>query len=210
MMSKKQVNKEHYDFRRYMAQTRWNSLWSQLDEVQNLNPASVLEVGPGPGLFKSNGAQFGLNIETVDIDPELKPDHMGSVTELPFSDDTFDVVCAFQVLEHLPYEDSLTAFAEMVRVSKHHVVLSLPDVRKVWRFRIDLPGLFTLKKMTGRPFFKPEPHIFDGQHYWEISKQEHPLQRVESDFKAHAALQKSYQLYDNPYHRFMVFGKPGS
>ena len=204
----KQVNKEHYDFQRYMRRARWNSVWNQLHEVLSLQPASVLEVGPGPGLFKSNAQQFGLNIETVDIDPELKPDHLGSVTELPFADNSYDLVCAFQVLEHMPYADSLKAFSEMVRVSKHNVVLSLPNALKVWRLRIDLPQVFTWQAMVRRPFAKPEVHVFDGQHFWEINKQESMLDSIEADFGAHADLLRSYQLYENPYHHFFVYQKP--
>lgn len=208
MTPQKQVDKDHYEFKRYMSRARWSSLWSQLDEVISLKPASVLEVGPGSGVFKTNAQQFGLQIETVDIDEELKPDHLGTVTDLSFADNSYDLVCAFQVLEHMPYEDSLKAFAEMVRVSKRYVVLSLPDTRKVWRLRIDLPLIFTWQTMIKRPFSKPVAHQFDGQHYWEIGKQEHPLSRIEADLGAYAKLQKSYQLYENPYHRFFVFQKP--
>lgn len=207
MTAKKQVAKEHYDFTSYMNRPRWNSVWNQLDEVSRLAPDSVLEVGPGSGVFRNQGQQFGLNIETVDIDPELNPDHLATVTDLPFADNHYDLVCAFQVLEHIPYEDSLKAFAEMVRVSRRHVVLSLPDARKVWRFSIDLPQRFTWQAMVNRPFRKPVAHEFDGQHYWEIGKLEHPLTRIEADFGASATLQKTYRLFENPYHRFFVFQK---
>lgn len=117
----KQVEKGHYEFNRYLSKQRWCSVWYQLDEVQKLQPNRVLEVGPGPGLFKTVAATFGISVETLDIDPDLKPDHVGSATAMPFSDGSYDVVCAFQMLEHLPYEAALQAFGEMARVSRRHM-----------------------------------------------------------------------------------------
>ena len=36
----------------------------------------------------------GLEVASLDIDPALEPDHVGSVTEIPFGDNAFDaVVC---------------------------------------------------------------------------------------------------------------------
>ncbi|HFE37487.1 MAG TPA: class I SAM-dependent methyltransferase, partial [Gammaproteobacteria bacterium] len=133
MSETKQVNKEHYEFQRYLSKARWNSVWHQLDEVIRLQPESVLEIGPGPGVFKNMATLFGVKVETLDIDPELMPDHVGSVTALPFEDNSYDVVCAFQILEHLPYDVALRAFNEIVRVSRSHVVISLPDAKPVWR-----------------------------------------------------------------------------
>jgi 2-polyprenyl-3-methyl-5-hydroxy-6-metoxy-1,4-benzoquinol methylase len=105
----KQVDSSHYAFSVYMDKKRWTSVWHQLDEVLRVEPARVLEVGPGLGLFKAAASTHGLRVETFDIDPDLKPDHVGSVLAMPFSDAEFDVVCAFQMLEHLEYEQALRA-----------------------------------------------------------------------------------------------------
>ena len=47
-----------------------------------------------------------------------------SAHELPFDDDQFDVVVAAEVLEHLP--DPVRGLQEMVRVTRRHLVLSVP------------------------------------------------------------------------------------
>lgn len=201
----KQVEKGHYEFNRYLSKQRWCSVWHQLDEVQKLQPNRVLEVGPGPGLFKTVAATFGISVETLDLDPELKPDHVGSATAMPFSDGSYDVVCAFQMLEHLPYEAALQAFGEMARVSRRHVIISLPDARPVWRYQVHIPKYGPWDFFIPRPLFKASVHVFDGEHYWEINKQGYSLDRVIADFSKRLKLSKTYRVFENSYHRFFVF-----
>jgi len=63
--------------------------------------------------------------------PELKV-IQGSILELPFEDDTFDLVCAFDVIEHV--EDDLTAVNELKRVCQNsgHIVLTVPAFMSLW------------------------------------------------------------------------------
>lgn len=200
MTYEKQVEKSIYEFGRYMTKQRWCSLWHQIDEIQKLKPKNVLEIGPGPGLFKSLVSILGTTIETMDIDPELKPDHVASATAIPFNDGFFDVVCAFQMLEHLPYEVSLKAFGEMVRVSSRHILISLPDARHVWRLNIGNRCL-----LVPRPQIVAPVHKFEGEHYWEINKRGYSLARVTSDLSKHARLVKTYRVFEYPFHRFFIF-----
>ncbi|HRF43378.1 MAG TPA: class I SAM-dependent methyltransferase [Candidatus Competibacteraceae bacterium] len=205
MKFEKQVEEGHYEFSRYMSKSRWCSVWHQLDEVQKLKPNRVLEVGPGPGLFKTVAATFGISVETLDFDPDLKPDHVGSATAMPFSDGAYDVVCAFQMLEHLPYEAALQAFGEMARVSRSHVIISLPDARPVWRYQLHIPKLGSCDFFIPRPLLKAPVHVFDGEHYWEINKQGYPLSRVIADCSKHLKLVKTYRVFENSSHRFFIF-----
>lgn len=202
---KKQVDKKHYEFAHYMTKKRWFSLWHQLDEIQRLKPAKVLEVGPGPGLFKTVAAVFGITVETLDFDPDLKPDYVGSAIAMPFRDETYDVVCAFQVLEHLPYEVSLQAFAEMVRVCRSHVVISLPDARIAYRYQFYLPRVGTYDFLIHRPQVKARPHAPELEHYWEINKLNYPVSRIVKDFTKHIRLVNTYRVPEHPYHRFFIF-----
>ena len=206
MNIQKQVEKSHYEFNKYMTIERWCSIWHQLDEVIRLRPETILEIGPGPGIFKNVALLFGVSVETLDLDPELNPDHVGSATTLPFEKDQYDVLCAFQMLEHLNYEDSLKAFSEMVRVSKGFIVISLPDVRTSWRYLFDIPKLGRCDFSIQRPLFKARTHEFDGEHFWEISKRGYELDRIIRDFsKLGAHLVKTYRVKENAYHRFFVF-----
>jgi SAM-dependent methyltransferase len=203
---KKQVDKEHYEFSRYVDRRRWASMWHQLDEVVRLKPEKVLEIGPGPGIFKATALAIGLVVETLDIDPELNPDHVASVFEMPFEDGAFDVVCAFQMLEHLPYEKSLEAFREMTRVARKGVVISLPDAKILWPLSVYVPKIGDVHLFIPRPTLFPRKHIFDGEHCWEINKRGFSLRKIVKEFDVPGwGLEKTFRGYGNPYHRFFIF-----
>lgn len=205
----KQVEKSHYEFKKYMSKQRWSSLWHQLDEVFEFSPGRVLEIGPGPGLFKAAANALGVNVETLDIDPGLNPDHVASVFSMPFEDGGFDVVCAFQMLEHLPFENSLDAFSEMCRVAKNAVIISLPNAAQRWPFSLTIPKYGQINFSIPRPRLRAPIHIFDGEHYWEINKSGYPLVHVLNEFKNSNPIEliKSYRAHENPYHHFFVFKK---
>jgi SAM-dependent methyltransferase len=207
---KKQVEKEHYDFSRYMSKKRWCSVWHQLDEVLKLQPERVLEVGPGPGLFKSVAQSFGLTIVTLDIAEDLCPDIVASATNIPAADDSYDVVCSFQMLEHLPFEMSLDAFHEMARVAKSHIIISLPDAEVRWPYSFYVPKIGSKTVLLKRPRLKVRDHEFDGEHYWEVNKKGFELEFILSNLLSFAeefSLTKTYRVPENPYHRFFVFDR---
>lgn len=204
---RKQVNREHYVFNNYMRLPRWNSLWYQLDIIMSLKPQTVLEIGPGPGFFKTLGEHVGLHIETVDLDPELDPDYVASVNNLPLAGGSFDVTCAFQVLEHMPFETALLALDELARVARTHVVISLPDSRRTWRYLTHIPRLGERGFFLSRPQVAAPVHQFDGEHYWEINKRGYELEQVTSALTASGKLElvRTFRPFENPYHRFFIF-----
>jgi len=206
---KKQVDKSHYKFSKYMHKRRWSSVWHQIDEVLLFNPERVLEIGPGPGIFKATCGALGIKVETADIDPELNPDHVCSALDLPFEDEAFDVTCAFQMLEHIPFRDSLRALAELGRTTRKAVVVSLPDADPAWPIIITVPRLGKFNFLLRRPLFQPPEHVFHGEHYWEINKKGYALEQILSEFRnlGQLNLQKTYRVPDFPYHRFFIFEK---
>lgn len=204
-MINKQVDSSHYNFKSYMNKARWASVWHQVSEVIDLSPKKVLEVGPGAGVFKAITEIFGINTETLDLDPDLKPDHVGSATAIPLPDSYCDVVCAFQMLEHLPYLESIKSFEEMERVTSRFIVISLPDAKSVWRYSGDIPKFGNFDKLINRPFTIAKQHKFDGEHHWEINKKGYELEKIIKDFSELASLLKTYRVKENPYHRFFLF-----
>lgn len=209
ILMQKQVDKSHYSFQEYMGMNRWASVWHQINEVMKLSPKNVLEIGPGPGIFKAAGLVFDLMVETLDIDPDLKPDYIASVFEMPFNDGAYDVVCAFQMLEHLPFDESMRAFKEMTRVANSYVVISLPNAARGWPVSITLPKLGQLKFIIPRLRFKLPIHEFDGEHFWEINKAGFSLNKVLKEFEVITSLNlvKTFKVHENPYHQFFVYKK---
>jgi len=81
---------------------------------------STLDVGCGPGLLPALFGQAGVQAYGIDHDPEMlhNPLHtriaVGEASQLPFQNQTFDLVTASNLLYLNP--EPLTILAEMVRV----------------------------------------------------------------------------------------------
>ena len=189
----------------YDSKKRFASYWHQIDEVRKITPDSVLEIGAGSGFVRDYLKKY-VNITSFDLSAELDPDCCGSVTHLPFRDETFEAVLCCQVLEHLPFDDFVTSLRELARVSSKKVVLSLPDKRK--HYTIQLPGIG--KKIFSNPFHRHCHHEFDGQHYWEVNAIGTELEKVLSAIReAGFRMERNYQVQENYKHRFFILS-PGT
>lgn len=98
------------------------------------SPARLLDVGSADGPSVSwLRDHHGLHV-TMDIDPRgLQPGGVcGSALQLPFPDGTFDVVGAFDVLEHCEPED--VAMREIARVLSPggRFLMSVPAYQWAW------------------------------------------------------------------------------
>ncbi|NTW32743.1 MAG: class I SAM-dependent methyltransferase [Bacteroidetes bacterium] len=207
----KQVDYTHYNFEKYISKKRWSSIWYQVKEIISIKPNNVLEIGPGLGIFKMIMKKSNINVETIDIDKDLNPDYVGSVLNLPFNANSYSVVCAFQILEHLPYNESLLAFKEIVRVADKYVVISLPDSKKAISITVRIPKLSECNIIIPIPLTGKKKHIYAGEHYWELNKRGYNVKKVKNDYlQCHDCdlrLLKEYSVPEYPYHCFFVFEK---
>lgn len=201
----KQVERGYYDFLKYNDPERWGSYWHQLEETLALKPASVLEVGAGSGIIGPILVCEGIRYQTLDIAADLKPDFVGSVDAMPVADASYDLVCAFEILEHLPFEKFEQSVREIHRVAKVSAVVSLPHFGPPIKFLIKIPFLPEIKFAWKVPY--PRVHVFNGQHYWEIGKKGYPPSRVREVLEKYFTITKEFVPFQNQYHHFFVLKK---
>ncbi len=202
---KSQVDNTHYQFGKYCDIARWGSYHYQLSEIFKCNPKTVLEVGGGDGVVGAYLKKQGIQYTSVDVASDLNPDVVASVVSLPFEDNAYDVVVAFEVLEHLPFEEFSSAVAELVRVSKKHILISLPHYGPSLELWLKVPFLKRIKLALKIPH--APKHHFDGEHYWEIGKAGYPLTRILNGLSAHATVVREYVPFENQYHHFFILNK---
>ena len=187
---------------------RFSSYWHQINEIFQLTPSKILEVGIGNGFVSKYLKKRGAYIVTLDIVYGLIPDVVGSVLKIPFAERTFEVVTCFEVLEHLPYDEFKYALNELAKVSKRYLLLSLPDVTPVYRLNIEVPKIKPIKKLIKHPFPRSVKHIFDDSHHWEIGHKGYPLKRINNDItNSDLEIIKTYRIFDFYYHRFFLLEK---
>lgn len=198
-----QVDKAHYSFEKYAFEGRFVSYYWQLKEVFALEPSSVLEVGVGDRVFGSfiinNTA---VSYTSVDVAEDLHPDVVGSILNLPFVDKSFDVACAFEVLEHLPFDQFDSAVAELCRIARAHVVISVPHFGPMLSFSLKIPFLPQIRVAVKIPFLKK--HVFNGEHHWEIGKHGYPISLIRNKLSAQGEIVHDFVPFGSPYHHFFV------
>ncbi len=183
----------------YDSKERFVSYWHQINEIIQTQPRNVLDVGVGNKFVAEYLRKHGGDIKTFDFDESLEPDIVGDVREIPLANDSYDTVCAFQVLEHLPFEYFPKCVSELRRVAKNYVLISLPHGRIYSRFRLPKFGDVLLPKPFGR--WRPVP----PEHEWEMDNPGFELKKImETIESAGTRIEKTYRIFENPYHRMFI------
>ena len=127
------------NYKEYYEKPRSNTLTDKENEriknIMDLIPndiTSVIEVGCGDGRlinrFKGKYKLiYGMDISEKILKKVNVPKVVGSIDNIPFADNSFDIVICSEVLEHLPvniYKKSLT---ELERISNKYILVSVPD-----------------------------------------------------------------------------------
>ncbi len=206
------INKTHY-YGKYVNLQGFISYFYQIELILDLMPGRILEIGCGNKLVSNYIRQSGLNITTCDFNKHLEPDYTADIRNLPFSDSSFDLITAYEVLEHIPWEDTERAMTELKRVTKKYVIISLP-YPSFFKLEIVVNNT-TISKVVKRkmtsillripPFFKK--HKFNGYHYWEVGKKGYSVKTVCNMLSKHFYIKMKLRPTLNPYHIFFVLEK---
>lgn len=127
----------------------WRKKWKQaiahrLAEIsKDLEPEKVIDVGCGssPNINYLHGQKkYGVDIRKGAInflskrtDAILK---YGSILNIPFSDNYFDLTCCIEVIEHMKGNEATKAISELVRITKTsgYVIIATPNYNsKLWK-----------------------------------------------------------------------------
>lgn len=123
----------------------------------------ILDVGCRSGNLRRMLASKQITYLGVDLFPPA--DVVANLEQdLPFGNESFDVVVALDVLEHT--DNMHQAFAELCRVSRRYVVLSLPNAYEIaarWKF-------LTGRPLSGKYTLTAEPPL--DRHKWLFSLRE--------------------------------------
>ena len=110
---------------------------SLISLIKPLKAESILDTGCGEGFTMDKLAKLGIgkkiegieySKEAISFGKKLFPNliiKQASIYDLPYKDNSFDLIICTEVLEHL--EDPAKALREMLRVSKKYIILSVPN-----------------------------------------------------------------------------------
>lgn len=207
-----QVKEGYYVSKKYASLERFINYYYQIDTIRRCGSGKILFVGVGDGVVPFFLRRAGLEVVTLDFDAALAPDRVGDIRALPFADGSFDVACAFQVLEHVPFEESKVALAELARVSRGKVVLGVPHRRTGIEIVLKFPYI---RSIIGRDFLRLALRIpvrFPGfavskQHYWEIDGHDMPLSRFRAALRERYVIEEEVTPLLDLYRRFFIVQK---
>lgn len=186
-------------WKKYENPQRWTSYYYQADLVRSFQPKTALEVGVGHGVVRDAVRSMGISLQTLDIDPDLQPDIVGSVEAIPLADASVDVVLCAEVLEHLPFDRFEQCVKEIARVSKEGAVISLPHWGYTMRLILSLP-LVKIEWVKKLPFTTRIPP--NGVHCWEIGRTGYPPERIRAILGKYFTIDREWLSVWFSYHRF--------
>jgi predicted SAM-dependent methyltransferase len=208
------VSQDFFSFLKYVRINLWSSFYYQVTEILSVLQKTdlFLEVGKGTGVIGGVLKELGVIYESMDINPNLKPVHIGSVDKMPFKNDAYDIIGCFEVLEHLPFDKFVIALSELFRVANRTVIISLPNAKRMFPVYLYFPRLLHKKVLIPFPFHNPNKCKIEINHNWEINYKKYNFSNVKETMEKTASqfdfsLKREYRIWENPYHHFFIFQK---
>lgn len=140
--------------------------WHQLRLIrEEAEPGDrILEIGVGTKFTSNYLFTKGYDITTMDIDANKQPDIVADLVTVEFTE-SYDYILAFEVFEHLPFEDFCEALQKLHKHCRKGLLLSVPRNEKPWlSVRVELPG----RKQYGFRIATRRNKIISKYHHWEV------------------------------------------
>lgn len=163
---------------------------------------SVLDVGCGDGCFVNTLVSIFPNrfnrVIGLDCSDEalkhVKTEKLnGDIADLPFEDESFDLVTSLEVLEHLPQEDFKKGISELQRVSEKYILISVPNNENLTDSLVRCPKCYCWFNVEYhmRSFNKNTLHSLFGNFKLTEAKEIGPVERLAFN----SALLKLYKFF---------------
>ena len=127
-------NKDHWESQKYLGNSNENLRITRTKDLIPTDVNTIIDVGCGNGFFlktledlnsyKLYGIEPSKNAINQNLS-SLKLDE-GTIDDIKFDDDFFDLVTCLEVIEHLPFKTYEKGLLELERISKKYIIISVP------------------------------------------------------------------------------------
>jgi len=191
---------------------RFISYYYQIELIREIQPRTILEIGLGNKFVSNYLSWHGYHIVTCDLEAELLPEVVGDIKNLPFKASSFEVVAAYEVLEHLPWEFLPQVLVELKRVTCKYVLLSVPYSGLSAEIILRFPLVWKLFKSLFIDLFIRVPYFYrkfkpGDEHYWELGWRGYSLKRFKKLIPQGMTIIKEVRPVLKTYHHFFVLKK---
>lgn len=144
----------------YETARRLTLIFEELIDVSELTGSLLLDAGSGGGHFSQAAESLGAKVVSMDVGLNLlqqvgkkcnSKKVTGSVIDLPFKKDNFDVVLSTEVIEHTP--DPMRAIQQLGAVVKPGGLLVITVPCRLWNPVVNLATIFKLRPYEGHENF---------------------------------------------------------
>ena len=159
---------------RQETEKRLKVVFGKLLEGINLRGKKFLEIGCGLGYFSERAVGLGAEVTGLDIGEKLIEKvkqrvpkgkfFVASASNLPFRNESFDVVLCTEVIEHVDKQKA--ALSEMLRVLKRRGVLAITTPNRIFK-----PLFIFLSSVGLRPYNSNEKWLFPWEMRSRLVKQ---------------------------------------
>jgi uncharacterized UPF0146 family protein len=150
-------------------ETHWRLYWRQqrLLESRIESDDSILEIGVGSGFTAKYLRSRGFQVTTLDIDEEKKPDIVSNVVTFE-PHRKYDHVLAFEVFEHMPFDDLARVMQNFSGKIRKYLFISVPLYRRlIASVKCRIPKLGKIGEFEIR-LTLPKRQLTSAHHHWEL------------------------------------------
>lgn len=166
--------KNHYFTPEYLKRERLYSYVEQIEVIKKYarSEDNILEIGKGNGfLYQFLRDYLGYKVDCLDINSDLNPDIIDDIIKPQnLSEKSYDIVTCFEVVEHMPFADSIISIQNLCKTARNYCLVSIPDMRYFINIKSTIFG--TLPVSFGKLFstkrFRNKNKTFAEDHHWEI------------------------------------------